>query len=92
MQKYGWNKESRKIFGEMKRFFNNECVKCRGASNLANVERDHIIPSYQGGSNLPNNWQPLCARCNTSKGPDNTDYRIKWCVYNRKFMPKDWVA
>lgn len=60
---------------EMKEFFNYTCVKCYGESGLINVERDHIVPIYQKGSDGINNIQPLCARCNASKGPENFDYR-----------------
>lgn len=55
------------------------CVSCMGASRLINLEKDHIIPLYQGGSDSIDNIQPSCARCNASKGSDCTDHR-----------PKDW--
>lgn len=87
--KYGWNKESKKIFNKMKEFFDNKCVRCNGESGLLNVERDHIIPSYQGGSNEPSNWQPLCAKCNSSKGPENIDFRLLFCEKNNKKIPKN---
>jgi uncharacterized protein YdaU (DUF1376 family) len=48
------------------------CVKC-GASG--HQDRDHITPVYQGGSDSIDNIQPLCARCNASKGPESVDYR-----------------
>ena len=89
---YGWNKKSRLIFKEMKLFFKNTCVRCYGKSGLLNVERDHIIPSYQGGSNLPSNWQPLCARCNASKGPEKIDHRIEFCKKYGLIMPKEWIS
>lgn len=69
---------SKQDWSAMKIFFNNTCVMCFGESRLLNVERDHIIPIYQGGSNAINNIQPLCAKCNSSKGPDSRDYRIKY--------------
>ena len=57
----------------------NICVICKGASGLLNVEKDHIIPIYQGGSDAIDNLQPACARCNASKGADITDHRpIDW--------------
>lgn len=39
---------------------------------------DHIVPLARGGTNHPTNIQPLCRRCNSSKGARNrTDYRTK---------------
>lgn len=54
----------------------HQCVKC-GAQG--HQDRDHIVPIYQGGSDGIENIQPLCARCNASKGPEAVDYR-----------PNDW--
>jgi 5-methylcytosine-specific restriction endonuclease McrA len=55
------------------------CVSCKGESGLINIEKDHIVPIYQGGSDAIDNLQPSCAKCNSSKGSDCTDYR-----------PADW--
>jgi 5-methylcytosine-specific restriction endonuclease McrA len=64
-------------WNELKRFFGHRCVRC-GRSDMA-LERDHIIPVYQGGSDGIDNIQPLCAPCNASKGPEN----FNW-AYHRK--------
>jgi 5-methylcytosine-specific restriction endonuclease McrA len=54
----------------------DRCVRC-GAAGL--VERDHIKPLYQGGSDGIENIQPLCPRCNASKGPESVDHRpVGW--------------
>lgn len=53
------------------------CVRC-GAEGVELV-KDHIKPIYQGGSDSIDNIQPLCRRCNASKGPEDTDHR-----------PSDW--
>ena len=60
---------------EMKDFFEHICVRCFGESELINVEKDHIVSLYQGGSDGIENLQPLCARCNSSKGTENFDWR-----------------
>jgi 5-methylcytosine-specific restriction endonuclease McrA len=38
------------------------------------LERDHVIPIYQGGCDGAHNLQPLCARCNAQKGPEAVDW------------------
>lgn len=75
---------------EMREFFGT-CVKCRGESGLTQCDRDHIIPMYQGGSHGIDNIQPLCAKCNASKGPDCTDYRIAFCRDAGIEMPAKWL-
>jgi len=75
---------------EMMIFF-GVCVKCEGESGLVCCDRDHIIPVYQGGSHGINNIQPLCAKCNASKGPDNTDYRLLFCEKRGIEMPAKWM-
>jgi len=84
-------RQQKLVFNEMKKFFNNVCVRCEGESGLINVERDHIIPRYQGGDDSVKNMQPLCAKCNTSKGPETIDWRI---IYANKYgliIPKKWL-
>lgn len=49
-----------------------QCVKCGGEGPL---EKDHIVPIYQGGTDGIDNLQPLCRACNAAKGPDSTDHR-----------------
>ena len=77
---------------EMVSFFNDTCVRCGGDSNLHGAVKDHIIPIYQGGSDGIDNLQPLCARCNSSKGPENKDFRIDWCKKNGLKMPAKWLS
>jgi hypothetical protein len=68
---------------EMRLFF-GECVKC---GNKEDLVKDHIIPIYQGGSDGLDNLQPLCRKCNASKGADSTDYRSVYCDKNDYEMP-----
>jgi uncharacterized protein YdaU (DUF1376 family) len=54
-------------------FCGNACVRC--GANRVEIVKDHIQPIYQGGSDAIDNLQPLCVRCNSSKGPDASDHR-----------------
>jgi 5-methylcytosine-specific restriction endonuclease McrA len=54
------------------RKYDNRCLCC---GNTGRIERDHIIPIIKGGSNDIENIQPLCRRCNCSKGQQTIDYR-----------------
>lgn len=60
-------------WGALKSYCSSKCVRC-GSGDLR-VEKDHIIPVYAGGCDCIHNIQPLCARCNASKGPDSSDLR-----------------
>jgi 5-methylcytosine-specific restriction endonuclease McrA len=84
-------REKKAEFIRMANFFNGTCVKCEGKSGLINVERDHIIPKYQGGGDEPNNWQPLCAYCNSSKGPERTDWRKIFASKYGISIPSNWL-
>lgn len=75
---------------EMLDFFENTCVKCFGESGLYHVEKDHITPLYQGGSDGIDNIQPMCARCNASKGPDRMDYRPQLSDLLGKELPNEY--
>lgn len=75
---------------KMKDHFNHTCAICLGESGLANVERDHIIPIYQGGSDSIRNIQPLCARCNASKGPEAIDFRPLLAKYLGVDLPTEY--
>lgn len=71
-------------------FFGNQCVECEGESGLVNLEKDHIVPIYQGGSDSIRNLQPICAKCNRSKGPDRTDWRTNYCQKHGLELPLEW--
>lgn len=49
-----------------------KCVKC--GNDKRPVERDHILSIYKGGSDSIDNLQPLCAPCNSAKGPEEIDF------------------
>jgi 5-methylcytosine-specific restriction endonuclease McrA len=44
----------------------HQCAHC-GAGDVP-LEKDHITPLTLGGSNWPENLQPLCRTCNARKG------------------------
>lgn len=54
--------------------FQCRCVMCGDSVSASEVQKDHIIPVYQGGSDGIENLQPLCKSCNTAKGPDCTNW------------------
>jgi 5-methylcytosine-specific restriction endonuclease McrA len=77
---------------EMLSAFGGTCVRC-GATDRK-IVKDHVVPIYQGGSDGIANLQPLCARCNSSKGPETVDHRPKaWQLAGRapSQMPAKWV-
>lgn len=73
---------------ELKELCNGTCVKCHGRSGLVNVEKDHIVPVYQGGSDSIRNIQPMCGRCNSAKGPESFDYRLSFLSSIGKSLPE----
>jgi 5-methylcytosine-specific restriction endonuclease McrA len=85
----GWNSPAaRAEFQEMVNLFGGLCVRC-GSND--GVLRDHIIPKYQGGPDHITNLQPLCSRCNTSKGPEDIDHRIAFAEEHGLTMPSRWI-
>lgn len=50
---------------ELKKIYSSSCVICHSTENIA---ADHIIPIARGGRHSIGNLQPLCNRCNSSKG------------------------
>jgi 5-methylcytosine-specific restriction endonuclease McrA len=74
----------------MVEFFENRCVHC--GSDEWFIERDHVIPVYQGGDDSIRNLQPSCAWCNASRRWDDTDKRPAFAVRLGKQMPAEWMA
>lgn len=58
--------------------FQGRCVRCGCFST--ELQRDHIVPVYQRGSDCISNIQPLCPKCNTAKGSEDTN----WAAYRRQ--------
>lgn len=66
-------RHTREEWDELVREFAGLCVRC-GEDGLR-LQRDHIRPIYQGGSDGIDNIQPLCQRCNCAKGPEDFDWK-----------------
>ena len=58
---------------KLKEEFDGRCVRCWKKSDR--IEKDHIIPIYQGGSDHIRNIQPLCKSCNCAKGPETVNWK-----------------
>ena len=56
---------------------NWRCAMCGVYGSSVVLQKDHVTPIYQGGSDAIDNLQPLCLPCNTAKGPDATN----WAAY-----------
>jgi len=72
---------------ENMRSFFGECLKC-GSDN--DIVKDHVVPIYQGGSDSIENIQPLCRRCNASKGSESINYKLEYFESNAYEMPTSW--
>lgn len=57
------------------------CVMCGVYGSSVLLQKDHITPIYQGGSDGIENLQPLCQPCNGAKGPDS----MNWVAYRRQY-------
>lgn len=71
------------------RDFFGQCVACGAVPEDlegGKLIKDHIVPIYLGGSDAIQNIQPSCRNCNSSKGPDQTDHRIKFSG-----VPLEWL-
>jgi 5-methylcytosine-specific restriction endonuclease McrA len=51
---------------------NGICPRCK--NEVSHFDKDHVMPIYKGGSDSIQNIQPLCAKCNAEKGPEEIDF------------------
>ena len=60
----------RKLQRERERLFRRQplCVKCETKGLIrAATQRDHIVPLFKGGLDIPSNTQALCDDCHAAK-------------------------
>jgi 5-methylcytosine-specific restriction endonuclease McrA len=62
-----------KEWNELCEYYGNKCLCCGSKE----ITIDHIVPIVSGGINDISNLQPLCGKCNSSKGTKIIDYRKK---------------
>ena len=54
---------------DLKKVYGNKCVRCGEKEYIGHaLTIDHKIPVSLGGTHNIDNLQPLCSRCNSSKG------------------------
>ncbi len=77
----GWNLRMNKdeiepaAWEAIKKRYNYTCQRCHRSEPLVTLEPDRIVPGVKGGSYTPDNIQPLCKSCNSSKRERIVDYR-----------------
>jgi 5-methylcytosine-specific restriction endonuclease McrA len=60
------------MWAEVVAVYGKRCLRCGSRCKLT---IDHVVPLTKGGKNTQANVQPLCHKCNCSKGTKTTDYR-----------------
>lgn len=62
-------------WANLKRFYDFKCLCCGRKEPEIKLTIDHVVPLVLGGGNTIDNIQPLCASCNSRKGPKHIDFR-----------------
>lgn len=77
----GWNLRMSKdeidlaTWEAIKKHYDYTCQRCHRQEPMITLEPDRIVPGVKGGSYTPDNIQPLCKSCNSSKRERIVDYR-----------------
>jgi 5-methylcytosine-specific restriction endonuclease McrA len=79
MQRSGRRQFNHDEWADLKRRFKYRCVRCGVREDKIKPETrltaDHVTPVAQGGPKGIGNIQPLCQKCNQTKGASFADYR-----------------
>lgn len=72
-------------------YYDFYCLCCCQQFAFEDLTLDHIIPVYdvENCVNDITNFQPLCGPCNSSKGAQSIDYRLKWIEYDYPLI--EWI-
>jgi 5-methylcytosine-specific restriction endonuclease McrA len=65
-------------WSECRAYFDYHCLMCGRREPEIKLTIDHIVPINLGGTDDIKNIQPLCQRCNSSKGDASIDFRPDW--------------
>jgi len=58
-----------RAMGAMFRATGRRCTECGTRGTPGNpIEAHHIVPVEHGGATVPENYEPLCRRCNARRG------------------------
>ena len=76
---------------EIKQKYEHRCLCC-GESEGEDLKltKDHVIPLAKGGCDIPENIQPLCGNCNSSKGARVFDYRGPNTMFSGESQGSHW--
>jgi 5-methylcytosine-specific restriction endonuclease McrA len=57
------------------------CIKCQEQDKVTlATELDHIVALHKGGSDEPDNWQPLCTECHKVKTAIDMGYKPRVAI------------
>ena len=71
---------------KLKHAYGYHCLRCGECEPVVTLVPDHVIPLAKNGANDITNIQPLCLYCNSKKGTQTTDYRVRWQMSRGKLI------
>jgi hypothetical protein len=60
-------KLNQNVWNEILDSYDHSCPVCLRSSPEVEFDQDHKVPRSRGGTNVKDNWQPLCRECNNLK-------------------------